>query len=332
MKTVPWTRWSDTARRDLGLAVFTVALAAAVTLAFPGFASPTNLAELLDDTAILILLALGQMLVILVRGIDLSVAANLALCGMLAALFNRAFPDTGAFPAFLITLASGAALGAFNGVLVWKLRLPPIVVTLGTMSIYRGVIYLLSKGAWVNENEMSADFLAFTRVTFLGLTSISWLALVVVAAFVFALRYSRTARDLYAAGGNPDAAAYSGIDAGRMQFIAYTACGAIAGVCGYLWVARFAVAYTDIALGIELQVIAACLIGGVAITGGVGSALGVLLGCLFIGIIRSSLPLVGVSAFWQMFINGVVILVAVLLGMRGRNQRRATLEPSSRSA
>ncbi len=332
MKTVPWSRWSDTARRDLGLAAFTFALAAAVTLAFPGFASAANLAGLLDDTAILILLALGQMLVILVRGIDLSVAANLALCGMLAALFNRAFPETGAMPAFLITLASGAALGAFNGVLVWKLRLPPIVVTLGTMSIYRGVIYLLSKGAWVNENEMSADFVAFTRVTFLGLTSISWLALLVVAAFVFALRHTRTARDLYAAGGNPDAAAFTGIDAGRMQFIAYTVCGAIAGVCGYLWVARFAVAYTDIALGFELQVIAACLIGGVAITGGVGSALGVLLGCLFIGIIRSSLPLVGVSAFWQMFINGVVILVAVLLGMRARGQRRATLEPSSRAA
>jgi rhamnose transport system permease protein len=324
-------RWSESARRDFGLAGFTFALAAAVTLAFPGFASPANLAGLLDDTAILILLALGQMLVILVRGIDLSVAANLALCGMLAALFNRAHPDTGALPALLITLASGAALGAFNGVLVWKLRLPPIVVTLGTMSIYRGVIYLLSRGAWVNENEMSADFVAFTRVTFLGLTSISWLALIVVAAFVFALRYTRTARDLYAAGGNPDAAAYSGIDAGRMQFIAYTICGAIAGVCGYLWVARFAVAYTDIALGFELQVIAACLIGGVAITGGVGSALGVLLGCLFIGIIRSSLPLVGVSAFWQMFINGVVILVAVLLGMRARGQRRSTLEPSSRA-
>lgn len=317
---------SDGARRDLGLAAFTFALAAAVTFAFPGFAAPANLAALLDDTAILIMLALGQMLVILVRGIDLSVAANLALCGMLAALFNRAYPDTGALPALIITLASGALLGAFNGVLVWKLRLPPIVVTLGTMSIYRGVIYLLSRGAWVNENEMSAGFVAFTRAKFLGLTSVSWMALALVAGFVLALRHTRTARDLYAAGGNPEAAAYSGIDAGRMQFIAYTICGAIAGVCGYLWVARFAVAYTDIALGFELQVIAACLIGGVAITGGVGSAFGVLLGCLFIGIIRSSLPLVGISAFWQMFINGAVILIAVLLGMRHRARRRSILE------
>src|SRR6188508_335177 len=152
------------------------------------------------------------------------------------------------------------------------------------------------------------------------------MALLLVAGFALALRFSRTARDLYAAGGNPEAANYSGIDAGRMQFIAYTICGAIAGVCGYLWVSRFAVAYTDIALGFELSVIAACLIGGVAISGGAGTAAGVVLGCLFIGIIRSSLPLVGISAFWQMFINGAVILVAVLVGMRHRSQRRAILE------
>jgi len=313
-------------RRDLAFAALTLALFLAVTFVFPGFAAPRNLAGLLDDTAILIMLALGQMLVILTRGIDLSIAANLALCGMLAAVFDRAWPGMGAGPVLALTLVSGGALGAFNGLLVWKLRLPPIVVTLGTMSIYRGAIYLLSKGAWVNENEMSRDFLAFPRIEFLGLTLLSWLALAIAALFVIALRRSRVARDLYAAGGNPEAANYSGIDAGRMQFIAYTICGAIAGVCGYLWVARFAVAYTDIALGFELSVIAACLIGGVAIAGGVGSAVGVVLGCLFIGIIRSSLPLVGISAFWQMFINGVVILVAVLLSARQREYKRTILE------
>jgi rhamnose transport system permease protein len=312
--------------RDLAFALLTLTLFGAVTIAFPGFASPRNLAGLLDDTAILMMLALGQMLVILVRGIDLSIAANLALCGMLAAVLDRAWPGAGVAPVLALTLVSGAMLGAFNGLLVWKLRLPPIVVTLGTMSIYRGSIYLLSKGAWVNENEMSRGFLAFPRIEFLGLTLLSWLALVVAAAFMFALRRSRVARDLYAAGGNPEAANYSGIDAGRMQFIAYTLCGAIAGVCGYFWVARFAVAYTDIALGFELSVIAACLIGGVAIAGGVGSAIGVVLGCLFIGIIRSSLPLVGISAFWQMFINGVVILVAVLLSARQREFKRTILE------
>ena len=318
--------WSQVARRDFKLALLTLVLLAAVVVKFPAFAAPANLAGVLDDTGILIMLALGQMLVILVRGVDLSVAANLALCGMLAALFNRAVPGAGVLPVLLLTLVAGGLLGAVNGLLVWKLRLPPIVVTLGTMSVYRGVIYLLSRGSWVNENEMSREFLAFTRAQFLGLTTLAWLALACAAGFIVALRRVPAARDLYAVGGNPEAAAYSGIDAGRSQFMAYVACGAIAGFAGYLWVARFAVAYTDIALGFELQVIAACLIGGVAITGGTGSALGVVLGCLFLGVIRSSLPLVGISAFWQMFINGVVILAAALLGARQQRRVRTILE------
>jgi rhamnose transport system permease protein len=245
---------------------------------------------------------------------------------MLAALFNRAFPAAGVWPVLLLSIAAGALLGAFNGVLVWKLRLPPIVVTLGTMSVYRGAIYLLSRGAWVNENEMSADFVAFTRASFLGLSTLSWLAIGCGVAAMLLMAHSRAGRNFYAAGGNPEAAAHAGIDVGRTQFFAYLACGALAGLCGYLWVARFAVAYTDIALGFELQVIAACLVGGVAIAGGVGSALGVVLGCLFLGVIRSSLPLVGVAAFWQMSINGAVIRVAVLLGARRRARARTILE------
>jgi rhamnose transport system permease protein len=326
MTIAPYRRWSESARRDLNLALLTLALFVAVAARFPVFASPRNVAGLLDDTALLIMLALGQMLVILVRGIDLSMAANLALCGMLAALFNRAYPAAGVAPVLALTLVAGGLLGAFNGVLVWKLRLPPIVVTLGTLSIYRGAIYLLSRGAWVNENEMSRDFVGFTRAPFAGLSTLTWIALLCAVAAMFAMRHARIARNLYAAGGNPEAAAYSGIDPGRMQFIAYVVAGAIAGLAGYLWVSRFAVAYTDIALGFELQVIAACLIGGVAIAGGAGSALGVLLGCLFLGIIRNSLPLVGISAFWQMFINGVVIVVAVLLSARQRRHARSILE------
>jgi rhamnose transport system permease protein len=320
------SRLGDDARRDLTLGTVTLGLFCAVTFASPAFAAPASLAALFDDIAILVMLALGQMLVILVRGIDLSVAANLALAGMLAALFNRTFPEAGVAPAIGIAVLAGTAAGAVNGLLVWKLKLPPIVVTLGTMSIYRGVIFPLSQGAWVNENEMSRGFIAFTRGQFAGLSTLAWLAIVTALVFLVAMRYSRGARSFHAAGGNPDAAAYSGIDVGRVQFFAYTVCGAIAGLCGYLWAARFAVAYTDIALGFELQVIAACLIGGVAIAGGVGSVAGVLLGCLFLGIIRNSLPVVGISAFWQLFINGIVIVVAVLMSARRRVRTRSILE------
>lgn len=317
---------NSAARRDLALGAIVVLLLASVTAAFPQFAQPGNLAEVLDDSAILILLALGQMLVILTRGIDLSIAANLALSGMVVALFNRNYPDAGVVPVLLIAIASGTLLGAINGLLVWRFKLPPIVVTLGTMSVYRGLIYLLSGGTWVNDNQMSPAFLAFGRYELLGLTVLSWLAIVGTAGAALFMRYTVLGRDLYAAGGNPAAATYTGIDPGRMQCFSYTLCGAIAGLCGYLWVARFAVAYTDIALGFELQVIAACLIGGVAIAGGIGTVAGVVLGCLFIGVIRNALPLLGASPFWQMGINGLVIVVAAVLSGRQREDKRAILE------
>lgn len=312
--------------RDGALALFTLLLFAGVSLAFPQFAQPRNVGEVFDDSAILILLALGQMLVILTRGIDLSIAANLALSGMLAAMCQRAWPEAGLLPCVFVAICSGLFLGACNGLLVWKLRLPPIVVTLGTMSIYRGIIFLISQGAWINDNEMSRPFVGFVRLEFLGVTTLSWLAIIGVVTAIAGLRYTTAGRNLYAAGGNPTAAAYAGIDPGRMQFYAYCICGGVAGLCGYLWVARFAVAYTDVALGFELQVIAACLIGGVAIAGGVGTAIGVVFGCLFIGVLRNALPLVGISPFWQMAINGLVIIAAALLGARSRNQRQEILE------
>src|SRR5690606_15578617 len=143
-----------------------------------------------DDSAILILLALGQMLVILTRGIDLSIAANLALSGMVVALFNRNYPAAGVVPVVLLAIASGAVLGALNGLLVWRVERPPFVVTLGTMSVYRGVIYLLSGGTWVNDNEMSPAFLGLVRYQVLGLSLLSWLAIAGTIVAALGLRYT----------------------------------------------------------------------------------------------------------------------------------------------
>jgi rhamnose transport system permease protein len=313
--------------REAVLAIAIVLLIASISTRFPQFAAPSNLAEVLDDSSILILLALGQMLVMLTRAIDLSVAANLALSGMVAALFNRSFPEAGVVPALALAVLSGAALGAFNGLLVWLLRLPAIVVTLGTLAIYRGLIYVVSQGTWVNSNEMSPAFLELVRAQFLGLTLVSWLALLGAAFFWVLLRFTTFGRNFFAAGGAPTAAAHAGIDAPRTQFFAFAISGAIAGACGYLWVSRFAVAYTDVALGFELQVIAACLIGGVSIAGGVGTTLGVVGGCLFLGVVMNALPLVGISPFWQMAVNGLVLTTAAILNARAdRPGKRAILE------
>ena len=303
-------------QRDLGLGALTLALLGLVAVAFPGFIRPANLLAVLDDTALLIALALGEMLVLLTRGVDLSVAANLALSGMVAALLDQAAPGLGVLPVLLTALAVGTLLGAFNGLLVWRLRIPSIVVTLGTLSVYRGLVFVVSGGVWVNSNQMSPGFLGFVRAEVLGVTVLSWFAILAACLAWFALRYTAAGRDLYAAGSNPSAAAYAGIDPGRAQFLAFTASGALAGLCGYFWVSRFGVAYTDVASGFELQVIAACVIGGVSIAGGVGTVAGVAIGALFLGIIKNALPLVGISPFWQMAVSGAVITAAVVLNAR----------------
>jgi rhamnose transport system permease protein len=281
-----------------------------------------DLAETFDDTSILILLALGQTFVLLTRAIDLSVAANVALTGMSVALLNQAMPGLSIVLIIMLAVLIGALLGAFNGLLVWLLEIPSIVATLGTMAIYRGMVFVLSGGTWVTSNEMTSAFQDAVRMRLLGLTTTSWLAIAgIVGVYVF-LRLVPVGRRFYLVGDNPSAATFIGVDPGKAHFIAFTLSGAIAGLCGYLWVARFAVAYTDVALGFELQVIAACVIGGVSIAGGVGTVAGVVLGCLFLGIIKNALPLIGVSPFWQMAVSGLVITVAVILNARREKSAR----------
>ena len=290
----------------------------------PSFIAPGNLVEMFNDTAILIILALGQMMVLLTKGIDLSMAANLALTGMIVALINFNYPGVPVWALLILATALGLVMGLINGLLVWKMGIPAIVVTLGTMSIYRGIIFLLSGGGWVNSNQMGADFLGLPRASVLGLPVLSWCAIAALLLVGYFLRYSRTGRALYTAGGNATAAYYTGINAGKMQFVSFCLSGALAGFCGYLWISRFAVAYVDVANGFELQVVAACVIGGISTMGGTGRVLGCLCGALFLGVINNALPVIGVSPFWQMAISGTVIVIAVLLNERG-NKRKGRL-------
>jgi len=295
--------------REAVLAFAIVLLVGVVAVRFPAFVRPANLVNVFNDTSPLILLAIGQMIVILTKCIDLSVAATLALCGMVAALLNGAGVPLGLILLLVVTL--GALLGAINGLLVWKLGIPSIVVTLGTMTIYRGTIFLMTNGAWVNAHQMTDGFKALPRAVIAGLPVMSWIALAAIALFTVLLTRTPLGRSFYAVGGNPHAAVYTGIDVGRTQCIAFMISGALAGLTGYLWVARYAVAYVDIADGFELSVVAACVIGGVAIAGGAGSVAGAVLGALFLGVINNALPVVGISPFWQMAISGSAIVLAV---------------------
>ncbi len=311
-------------QREALLALAISVMVFGIALRFPGFVAPRNLANVFNDTAPLMILVIGQMVVILTKCIDLSMAATLALSGMVAALLNGA-----GLPLPLIlacAVALGALLGAVNGALVWKVGIPSIVVTLGTMTIYRGIIFLLTNGKWINAHEMTPAFKALPRGIVLGLPVMSWIAIVLIAGFAVLLTRTPLGRAFYAVGGNPHAAVYAGLDVGRTQAAAFVISGALAGLVGYLWVARYAVAYVDIANGFELDIVAACVIGGISIMGGAGTLLGATLGAIFLGVIKNALPVIGISPFWQMAISGSAIILAVAFNAsRGRAKGRLIL-------
>ncbi|NUB45808.1 ABC transporter permease [Fertoebacter nigrum] len=316
------------ASREALLAGVIALLLVLIAFRFPGFVTPANLASVFNDTAPLIILALAQMIVILTRCIDLSVAANLALTGMVAAMLNGMGVPLALILCGVVML--GAAMGAVNGLLVWKLDIPPIVVTLGTMTIYRGIIFLISDGKWINAHQMSDGFKALPRIAFLGLPMMSWIAIAITLGFAVLVGRTALGRSFFAVGGNPHAAVYTGINVGRTQFAAFVIAGAMAGLTGYLWVARYAVAYVDIAGGFELDVVAACVIGGVSIAGGMGSVGGAVLGALFLGIMKNALPVVGISPFWQLAISGAAIIIAVAFNARqGRAPGRIILKEAA---
>ncbi len=313
--------------REMLLVGVILVLVVLVASRFPAFVQPANLVNVFTDTSPLIILAIGQAIVILTRCIDLSVAANLALTGMVCAMLNVAYPGLPIPIIIVVALALGAVLGAINGILVWKLTIPPIVVTLGTLTIYRGIVFVISDGAWVNAHEMSAAFTGFPRAEFLGLPVLAWLAIFTAAAFFLVIARTPLGRAFYAVGGNPHAAVYAGINAGKTQFWAFVVSGMLAGLTGYLWVARYSVAYVDIAKGFELEVVAACVIGGIAIAGGAGTIMGAILGALFLGIIKNALPVIGISPFWQLAISGAAIVIAVSFNTRaGRTKGRIILK------
>lgn len=316
--------------REVALGLVIVAMVAGIGAYAPAFVAPGNLASVLNDTAILFMMALAQMVVILTRGIDLSVAANLALSGMISASLAQHDPHLPVVAYIATATAVGFVLGLVNGGLIAGVGILPIVVTLGTLAIFRGLIVVYGGGDQVTSADMGDIFQAFPKATFLELDSVFWISVPMAAAMWAFLNLTRTGRNFYAVGGNPVAARYCGVDLGRQIMLAYTISGTVSGLCGYLWVARYGIAYSEIASGYELTVIAACVIGGVSIAGGVGGVPGALLGALFLGVIVNALPVMQVTPFWQMAISGAVILAAVVVNARGERRASKLILPEAR--
>jgi rhamnose transport system permease protein len=298
--------------REVSIILFILLLVILVSLRTPNFFTTDNLRIILMNISILAIVALAQAMIIITRGIDLSVSSMIGLAAMMVAFTVRAYPYTPNAMLILLGMGIGIILGSFNGLVIAIGKVPPIIATLGTLSVYRGLIFLYSNGTWINAFEMPQHFKQLTKAAPLGLPNLVLIAiLIALIAFCF-LNFTRPGRDIYTLGSNPDAAKMAGIRTQRVIFMVYVISGLACGLAGVLWASRYEAAQTNTAMGFELQTVAASVVGGVNMLGGSGTIPGVLLGVLLLGIIENSLTLVRISPFWQLAAQGLLILLAVI--------------------
>ena len=304
--------WTIARFHEAGISLFILILIVAVTLRAPSFLTVDNFEDILLNISILVVVALAQTMVIITHGIDLSVSSMIGLVAMMVAFVVKQNPEMPVLLPILMGIALGAVLGIFNGLIITYGNVPPIIATLGTLTIYRGLVFYYSQGTWINSFELPASFKLLSKGTPLGLPNMVIIAILVALLVYYFLNHTRTGRDIFAVGSNLEAAQFAGIRSQRIIFLVYLISGVLSGLAAVLWVSRFESAQTNTALGFELQTVAAAVVGGVSISGGVGTVPGVLLGALLLGIIQNSLTLIRISPFWQLAAQGLLILVAVI--------------------
>jgi rhamnose transport system permease protein len=310
--------------RELAVALVLLLLIAITTLRSNGFLfGATGWRDLLLTPSLLVLLAVGQTCVIITRNVDLSVGSTL---GLTAYLTGRLFIDTG-LPIVAVVLAGvlmGAVLGLVNGVLVAFGRVPALVITLGTLYIYRGAFLTWAGSDRINADDMPRSFRDLGTDSVLGIPVLTILAVVVLAAVGYYLRTARGGRELYAIGSDPGAAELYGLRIRRRVLMAFVLSGSLAGLAGVVSAARFGTVSSSVGSGIELEAVGAAVIGGVAIFGGSGSVWGAALGAFLLVTINRSLPVLGISDFWQQAVVGALIVGAIILDrVLVRRQERA---------
>lgn len=297
-------------QRELSLVAIMFVLGGLVTLTAPQFLTSSNLSQVAVLASITAVAAVGEALVVITRNVDLSVEAMIGLVAYcVASLLER--QALGAPAAIAFGLVLGLMLGMINGVVVTLFRVPAIVATLGTLSVFRGVDYLIAGSHQVPLAGLPSGFTDPARNAAFGIPIFVIVAVVIVAIGSLALRSTRFGRQAYAVGSNPEAAAILGIPSRLVVFTAFSLCGLLSGVAGVMWVMEFGTINGTSATGVVLAVVAAVVVGGVNIFGGSGTLAGSALGALFLGFIANALILVGLSQFWLQAIYGLVILVAV---------------------
>jgi rhamnose transport system permease protein len=297
--------------RELGI-VGALALLILVTgILEPRFLEADSLKDLVLNAAIIAVLAVGQTLVLVTRNVDLSVGSVLGLTAFMTGDMLSSNPGLPFVLVIVLAMGLGAACGVLNGVVVTFGRVPSLVVTLGTLYVFRGLAFLWTNGRQVNAETLPDSFLRLGSGSVLGIPTLTLIALVVVLVVGRYLKDLRSGRELYAIGSNPDAARLAGVRSDRRVFTAFVLCGMLAGLGGALFTARYGTVDATAGTGYELTVISAAVVGGVAIFGGVGSVYGAALGAVLLGSITSSLIVLRVDAFWQMAAIGALLLLAI---------------------
>jgi ribose transport system permease protein len=312
-----------------GALIILFLLVVAFAIVTPDFLTVNNLVNILRQYSVLMILAVGQTLVIVSRGIDLSVASNAALSGsvMGAAYAYWAWPEPASL---LVGVAAGVAVGAFNGFVITKLDVPDFIATLGTFVAVRGIALLVTNGLPVPDFERAVEGRTLpATISTLGVDSILGMPLIAVVALVcalvggFILSRTRLGRSAYAIGGNTEAARMSGIKVERSKMWIYVISGLLAAVGGFMLTGRQASANALMGEGLELQSIAAVVIGGTNLFGGEGRMSGTVIGVLIIGVLSNGLSIAGVAEFWQRVVNGLIIVAVVALDQWRRRAARA---------
>jgi rhamnose transport system permease protein len=310
------------ARRETGIAVMIVLFTVAVSLYKPQFFSLNSLRVILLLTPLVMIAAMGQMLVLVARHVDLSMGSMLGLSAMVTGMMFRDMPYIPWPLGFVVAIGVGTLLGLINGALVTLFRLPSIIVTLGTLNLYRGLTFIVSNARQVDRQFVPSDLKGLSQTSpIFGIPWIIFMAFAVVLLTYWFAMHTRVGRQIFAVGSNPVAAPLRGVKVTQVTLLVFAISGALSGLAGIMYASRWGfVNPSNTGFGFEFQVIAAVVIGGVSINGGVGSVVGVMLGVLLMGCVAAALPLLGIPGTAQGAIYGAVILVALLIDRSVRRQ------------
>ena len=301
--------------RNIGLVFGLIGLLVLAAIITPSMFSVNAVISMLRNNAVYVFLAVGMMVVLVTGGIDLSIGATLALAGVVCTSLMSSHGEIPTVVWVLLSLVIGILCGAFNGFVVGYLKVVPMIATLGTMYIYRGLAFLLSGGNWWFPQQISQSYQAWASKRILGIPAILWISAIVFIIAAWFLNYRTSGRRIYAIGTNVESAKVAGIKEARVRFLAFVISGALAGLAGMLFTSNYASCTYSIGDGYELQAVAICILGGVSITGGRGTVDGVLIGWLMMSVITQFISLLPGLSVWQKALQGAIIIIAVFINI-----------------